>query len=67
MVRPMQDDLVTSSEAAAIIGRTSRTITRMALAGSLPVAHRLPGPNGALLFRRSDVDALAAPVEAVKK
>lgn len=30
----------------------------MAEAGKLPVATKLPGPNGPHLFRRADVEAL---------
>jgi hypothetical protein len=30
----------------------------MALAGTLPIAQKLPGPNGAFLFRRSDVERI---------
>lgn len=51
-------DLLTAPEAGAIIGRSGRTVIRMAEAGKLPVAQKLPGVNGAYLFRRSDVEAL---------
>ena len=54
----MQDaDLITSSEAGLLLGKSGRTVQRMAISGELPVAQRLPGPNGANLFRRSDVEA----------
>jgi len=36
----------------------------MADASELPVAQRLPGPNGAYLFARADVEALATPDNA---
>lgn len=55
-----QDELLTSTQAGAILGRSGRTVTRMADAGKIPVAQRLPGPNGANLYRRSDVEALLA-------
>lgn len=40
--------------------RSGRTILRMAEAGDIPVAAKLPGPNGAHLFHRDDADKLAA-------
>lgn len=57
-VMPQSDDLLTSSQAGLILGKSARTVVRLAQAGGLPVAQRLPGPNGALLFRRDDVEAL---------
>lgn len=56
----MPDDLLTSPQAGTLLGKSARTIQRMADAGDLPVAQKLPGPNGAYLFRRSDVEALLA-------
>jgi excisionase family DNA binding protein len=49
------DDLITSTQAGALLGKSGRTVQRMADAGSIPFAQRLPGPNGAYLFRRADV------------
>lgn len=49
---------LTSPEAGQLLGKSARTITRMADAGKLPIAQKLPGPNGAYLFRRADVEAL---------
>lgn len=54
------DELVTATEAAAILDCTPRTITRHADAGRLATARKLPGRTGARLFRRSDVDDLRA-------
>lgn len=54
-----QDDLLTSPQVGLILGKSARTVQRMAGAGELPVAHKIPGPNGAFLFRRSDIEALA--------
>lgn len=54
-----QDDLLTSPQAGLILGKSARTVQRMADAGDLPPAQKLPGPNGAYLFRRSDVEAMA--------
>lgn len=53
-------ELITSPEAGQILGKSARTIQRMADAGDLPVAQKLPGPNGAYLFVRSDIEALMA-------
>lgn len=64
MVRHMStatDDLLTSPEVGQILGKSARTVQRMADAKLLPIAQKLPGPNGAYLFRRSDVAALMAP------
>lgn len=51
-------ELLTSTQAGARLGKSARTIQRMADAGELPVAQKLPGPNGAYLFRPADIDAL---------
>jgi len=57
---PDADDLITSSEAARILGRSARTVARLAKAGELPHAGRLTAARGVYLFRRSDVEAFAA-------
>lgn len=57
-------DLMTSPQAAAHLGVSTRTVHRLAESGALPVALRLPGPNGALLYRRADVLALALARES---
>lgn len=66
IVRPVTDtdELLTSTQAGAILGCSGRTVIRRADAGTIPVAHRMPGPNGAILFRRSDIDALLAETVA---
>lgn len=58
------DELLTSTQAGAILGKSGRTVTRMSEAGKIPVALRVPGPNGANLYRRSDVEALLTPATA---
>lgn len=55
-----QDDLLTSTEVGRILGCSGRTVQRKQEAGELAAAYQLPGPNGAYLFRRSDVEALKA-------
>ena len=52
-------ELLTSVQVAILLGKSARTVHRMAEAGTLPVAQKLPGPNGAFLFRREDIEALA--------
>ncbi len=57
-------ELLTSPEAGRILGKSARTIQRMADSGEIPVAQKLPGPNGAYLFRRDVVLALAEAANA---
>lgn len=52
------DELIAATEAASILGKSARTVSRLAEAGRLPVIQKLPGVNGAYLFRRGDVEAL---------
>lgn len=54
------DDLLTTSEAGLILNKSGRTVQRLVNAGLIPVAHTLPGDNGAKLLRRTDVLAFAA-------
>lgn len=61
---PSGDDLLTSPQAGLILGKSARTVQRMADAGDLPVAQKLPGPNGAFLFRREDIERIASEPEA---
>jgi len=56
--------LVTSQEAAARLGKSPRTVHRLVRSGVLVPAHQAPGPNGAFLFRRSDVERLAKQAAA---
>jgi excisionase family DNA binding protein len=58
------DSLVTSFQAAVMLGKSPRTIQRMADSGALPFVQKLPGPNGAYLFNRTQVEALAAETVA---
>ena len=61
-----EDWLIGSKEAAEILGVDASTISRWAdeklkpEARRLTIALRLPGATGAKLFRRSEVEALAA-------
>lgn len=50
-------DLLTTTQASLVIGVSTRTVIRRAESGVLPIAQRLPGPNGHFLFRRDAVEA----------
>lgn len=54
------DELIISSQVGVILGKSPRTVARLAEQGDIPYASKLPGPNGAYLFRRSDIEKLAA-------
>lgn len=57
---PDLDDLLTTAQAAEILGKTPRTVQRMVAAGLLTPATTLPGKTGAHLFDRAEVERLAA-------
>jgi predicted site-specific integrase-resolvase len=57
--RPCPRDLIGSAEAALIIGIDKPTLTRWVAAGRITPVHKLPGKNGAFIFHRADVTALA--------
>jgi hypothetical protein len=52
-------DLVTTAEAALILGRSVATVNRLAASGQLAPTHKLPGKTGAYLFNRADIEAAA--------
>lgn len=52
--------LLTSPQVAAILGKSHRSVHRMVEDGRLPVAQKLPGPNGAFLFSPEVVEELRA-------
>lgn len=55
------DELIGTADAAAILGVTLPTIKRLALRGdALQPAVKMRGKTGAYLFRRADVERLAA-------
>lgn len=51
--------LITTTEAAAILGCSSRTVQRLIADGLLAPAQKLPGPNGAYLLDSDDVTKYA--------
>lgn len=54
------DDLIGAAEAAEVIGIDRSTLTRWVAAEKITPALRMPGQSGAMLFRRAEVQALAA-------
>jgi excisionase family DNA binding protein len=61
---PESEQLLTSSEVGALLGKSARTVSRLAQSGDLPHAARLAAGNGLYLFRRGDVDKYLAEREA---
>lgn len=57
--RMQASDTMTTAEAAARLGRTTRTIARMAEDGRLKPAKKLAGLRGDYLFWTADVERLA--------
>lgn len=56
----MPPDFITTPVAAQMLGCSAKTVHRMVDAGTLKLVMRLStGPNGAYLFNRADVKALA--------
>ena len=53
-------DLLTTRQAAAILGCSVATVHRLEAEGDLPAAHKVDGLRGPKLFARTDVEALAA-------
>jgi hypothetical protein len=55
----MPDDLIGSAETCRILDNIhAATLSRWVTAGRIFPAHKLPGKNGAFLFRRADVERL---------
>lgn len=63
---PTEPALLTSPQVGQILGKSARTVQRMADDGTLTVAQKLPGPNGAYLFSAAEVEAYAAATGADK-
>ena len=60
----MADELIGTSEAMEILGVSRDTVIRMVTRGVLPYESKLPGSNGAWLFRRSIVELVATQGKA---
>lgn len=61
-----RDDLIGSKEACLLLDVNRSTLTRWTADGRLPLAHQLPGSNGAMLFHRRDVERLATATRATQ-
>lgn len=59
IVGHMPKPLLSTAETAERLGVSVSTVTRLAESGRLPIAHRMPGRTGAMLFDQADVDRLA--------
>lgn len=53
-------DLIGSTEACRILGIERSTLVRWVQMKWLKPASKLPGPNGAYLYRRAEIERLAA-------
>ena len=60
------EELIVSSQVGAILGKSPRTIARLAEQGEIPYATKLPGPNGAYLFRKAEIEEIAASRDEAK-
>jgi hypothetical protein len=54
------DNLVTAREAMRIFDKDRGTIIRWGREGRIKIAYQMPGGNGAFLYDRASVEALAA-------
>lgn len=57
-------ELIGSAEAAEILGMNRFTFIRKANSGLIPTAGKAPGKRGALVFFRSEIDALRRASES---
>ncbi len=55
----MPDDIIGSTEACTILNIDKATISRWVAAGRITPVAKLPRKNGAFLFARADIYALA--------
>lgn len=60
MVCLVNDALIGSTEASRLLDIDKATLSRWVTSGILHPVHKLPGRNGAYLFRRADIENLAA-------
>lgn len=58
------DELLTTAQAAELLGRRRQTIRNYVQSGRLVPAQKLPASTGTYLFRRADVEALLPSPEA---
>lgn len=62
-----REPLMGTTEATEELGVSKDTLIRMVARGEITPAHKLPGPNGAYLFRRADIGRLAAERQAARQ
>ena len=60
------DELLTTVEAGALLGKSARTVQRLIASGDLTAERKLPGPNGSWLIRRSEVERVVAEALAAE-
>lgn len=56
---PESDELISTREAAELVGVSVRQFIRQVERGDVSPAKKFPGIRGAYLFRRSDVERVA--------
>lgn len=52
-------ELIGSAEACKMLGITRATLSRRVASGRMTAVMQMPGPNGAFVFRRDHIEALA--------
>lgn len=60
----MEKELVTTAQAAGILGCTVRTVHRMVQRGALHPVQQFPGYRGAYLFDKAAVSDIKSPASA---
>lgn len=64
--KPLEATVISASEAQRILSDSrdtlvdKATVIRWGRAGRIKIVYQMPGPNGAILFDRASVEALAA-------
>jgi hypothetical protein len=58
-ITAVNDDMIGSKESCTILGIDKATLSRWVAAGHITPVHKLPGRNGAYLFTRQSIQALA--------
>lgn len=62
----MSESLIGSSEVGVLLGKSTRTVSRMAARGDLPYVRRLPGPLGQYLFDPDRIHQLIRERQAAR-
>lgn len=64
VIRMAPTELLTSTQAGAILGKSSRTVIRLIEAGDITPLGKLDGPNGPYVLTRQSVEDYAAKATA---